>query len=527
MSARSVGRRRAAEAPVASPARGATAMRGAARTPAPAGAVAVPGASSTVWQWQPSEHTGLLTYHDGNKRWYHCRECQYFNDRLYHCKMHYERIHVKEGKAMARKRKYPSSDLPEMIPQPDIVPHAVDNSPRRSVSGTPQHRVKTAVDSHTPNTLASAAQTPLNMIGGIGIEHPSPSPSTDSRSSKTTPPVGKPQVRAGRRTSPFQAGRKATAGGLAALDATDVWDGRNSLVLKFGEGVFFSDTSVGPGLSIDVAKLHRPPGAPVKASPTARTAKGPSAKKAATPRKKKEVGATKGSVGRGRLHAHAGVVAGALDPGSLDHVGDNGALIPRSPPREHSIGLAQTPTQSPHRLPINRSAPGTPDFGNMYTLGVSSEYMLPMGASPVSRSFRNGVPSSREGLLSTPDISRMALPSNLFGHGVLSCGDMQMAQRAPAQSRLHGGGRAGRAEPKSALGASPLSSPVRQNIFLNLNSVPATPVNPGRVLGRREGSADIFGSLKSPLMDRGMESFALHGSGLGSSDFLMCTEDLN
>ena len=103
-------------------------------------------------------------------------------------------------------------------------------------------------------------------------------------------------------------------------------------------------------------------------------------------------------------------------------------------------------------------------------------------------------------------------------------GPVSAAQRG---TRHPGGGRAGRAEPKSALGASPLSSPVRQNIFLNLNSVPATPVNPGRVLGRREGSADIFGSLKSPLMDRGMESFALHGSGLGSSDFLMCTEDLN
>ena len=31
---------------------------------------------------------------------------QYFNDRLYHSKMHFERIHVKQGKSMPRKRKY-------------------------------------------------------------------------------------------------------------------------------------------------------------------------------------------------------------------------------------------------------------------------------------------------------------------------------------------------------------------------------------------------------------------------------------
>lgn len=31
---------------------------------------------------------------------------QYFNDRLYHSKMHFDRIHVKQGKSMPRKRKY-------------------------------------------------------------------------------------------------------------------------------------------------------------------------------------------------------------------------------------------------------------------------------------------------------------------------------------------------------------------------------------------------------------------------------------
>ena len=50
------------------------------------------------WNWQPCENRPeLLTYHDGRKRWFHCSKCEYWNDRLYHTKMHYERIHVKQG----------------------------------------------------------------------------------------------------------------------------------------------------------------------------------------------------------------------------------------------------------------------------------------------------------------------------------------------------------------------------------------------------------------------------------------------
>jgi hypothetical protein len=32
--------------------------------------------------------------------------CSYINTRLYHSKKHYQRIHVKEGKAIKNKRKY-------------------------------------------------------------------------------------------------------------------------------------------------------------------------------------------------------------------------------------------------------------------------------------------------------------------------------------------------------------------------------------------------------------------------------------
>jgi len=63
-------------------------------------------ASALSGNWVKSEHEGLLTLHDGAKRWYHCAVCDYRNDRLYHSKMHYMRIHVKNGKSMPRKRKY-------------------------------------------------------------------------------------------------------------------------------------------------------------------------------------------------------------------------------------------------------------------------------------------------------------------------------------------------------------------------------------------------------------------------------------
>jgi len=57
-----------------------------------------------------AKHAWLLTVHDGAKRWYHCRECDYSGDRLYHARMHHERIHVNQGKAVLLKRKNPSAD---------------------------------------------------------------------------------------------------------------------------------------------------------------------------------------------------------------------------------------------------------------------------------------------------------------------------------------------------------------------------------------------------------------------------------
>jgi hypothetical protein len=56
--------------------------------------------------WEPSEHKGLLFYKDGVKCWYRCSCCCYINDRLYHAKMHYTRIHVNKGRPAVLKRKY-------------------------------------------------------------------------------------------------------------------------------------------------------------------------------------------------------------------------------------------------------------------------------------------------------------------------------------------------------------------------------------------------------------------------------------
>ena len=75
--------------------------------------------------WEPTKHLGLLSYYDGTKRWYHCCQCAYFNDRLYHSKMHFERIHVKKGRPIPRKQKY--TDLKRVIGS-DIVLDDFQNS---------------------------------------------------------------------------------------------------------------------------------------------------------------------------------------------------------------------------------------------------------------------------------------------------------------------------------------------------------------------------------------------------------------
>jgi len=78
--------------------------------------------------WTPTEHDGLLQTPKtdktalfqkigrparnksrsakGSKFMYACVKCPYVNDRLYHAKMHFQRIHVQNGRSITSRRKY-------------------------------------------------------------------------------------------------------------------------------------------------------------------------------------------------------------------------------------------------------------------------------------------------------------------------------------------------------------------------------------------------------------------------------------
>jgi len=92
-------------------------------------------------EWAKSDHDGLLTLHDGTKRWYHCELCEYRNDRLYHSKMHFLRIHVKNGKSMPNKRKY--SDKTADSGQASTVP--APRAPAQSGSDAQARNAQTPV----------------------------------------------------------------------------------------------------------------------------------------------------------------------------------------------------------------------------------------------------------------------------------------------------------------------------------------------------------------------------------------------
>jgi hypothetical protein len=48
----------------------------------------------------------ITSIHDEQK-WFACSSCNYISDRLYHTRMHIERIHIKHGNPIENKRKYP------------------------------------------------------------------------------------------------------------------------------------------------------------------------------------------------------------------------------------------------------------------------------------------------------------------------------------------------------------------------------------------------------------------------------------
>jgi hypothetical protein len=93
--------------------------------------------------WEPTKHVGLLSYFDGTKRWYHCCFCAYMNDRLYHSKMHYERIHVKKGRSIPRKQKY------------------------ANLSGLKSNTVRSRAECNEPETSAFERVVPLKALTDI------------------------------------------------------------------------------------------------------------------------------------------------------------------------------------------------------------------------------------------------------------------------------------------------------------------------------------------------------------------------
>jgi hypothetical protein len=64
---------------------------------------------TSKYNWAPCHNRPeILTYLDGRKRWFHCSNCAYFSDRAYHAQMHYQCIHVNQGRSVPRKRTSPS-----------------------------------------------------------------------------------------------------------------------------------------------------------------------------------------------------------------------------------------------------------------------------------------------------------------------------------------------------------------------------------------------------------------------------------
>lgn len=52
----------------------------------------------------------IIVEADGKKWWYLCSKCDYKNDRLYHSKMHFIRVHVKGGRGNPGRRKFSSQE---------------------------------------------------------------------------------------------------------------------------------------------------------------------------------------------------------------------------------------------------------------------------------------------------------------------------------------------------------------------------------------------------------------------------------
>lgn len=217
------------------------------------------------WNWTPCENRPeLLTFHDGQKRWFHCSKCEYWNDRLYHTKMHYERIHVKQGRSMPRKRKYVEVDQPDamLFRSPDkrpgveagstVTPHRQEGGKKTNMETPKGKGVQASTNKSTPLTKSaySSAQSPSK--GGRAGK--SSSRQSNAKGSFTSSPPGSASSAAapGAKRGDLDRAFPARSGGSGSKikGAGE----HTSRVFVFGS-LFFQDR--GPRLALDVASWSK------------------------------------------------------------------------------------------------------------------------------------------------------------------------------------------------------------------------------------------------------------------------------
>jgi hypothetical protein len=218
-------------------------------------------ADSAKCTWVVHEtHPYLLTRLDGKKRWFHCSKCEYWNDRLYHTKMHYERIHVNQGRSMPRKRKYAdpgAGEGPDGLRTP--APKAAADAGH---TATPHQKGGHAPIETTPKgkgSMVSNNKTTPSLLRGSCGPSPSKKPRVGNLGSSPASASGAVRVSPGAKVS--QVARRAalpqqwaaSANGAAKGSKEAEVDQPSTRVFTFGS-FFFQDE--GLGLFFDVADMR-------------------------------------------------------------------------------------------------------------------------------------------------------------------------------------------------------------------------------------------------------------------------------
>jgi len=90
---------------------------------------------------------GLDVKYEGKKAWFYCSRCSYKNDRRYHAKMHFLRIHVNGGNSCESKQKY-KKRVPSVVEffrqtlRKKTPEKIVEKTPEKIVEKTPEKIVK-------------------------------------------------------------------------------------------------------------------------------------------------------------------------------------------------------------------------------------------------------------------------------------------------------------------------------------------------------------------------------------------------